>query len=309
MNARLSRFVASLALLLGLGLPASQVRAAAVTVDLTRLMAIQTYAIEDKADDEAFAILTGVAAGKELDMQKLPINGSWKIGPRTPAVEPAKPLGVWKGELADGQFALLTVTLFQGKGDDATVKAFVAKKAEAEKAVAGRSAAKATADEAKKIAADTLKAHKALVKDVKKIVGGSEKKTDHYGGQFTLMLWNNGGKIVKRLDPVGLTFGEHAGIDVKTYTKIKRTRRNVMMKDDAGEWYEEEMLMLNDDENAIRVKMLDTEMIKKDGKDFKNVTDYLAEIQVKADGKALKWKLGGENLGVSDVHAWWDWAD
>ena len=159
------------------------------------------------------------------------------------------------------------------------------------------------------MAAETLKAHKALIKGVKQIVGGSEKKTDHYGGQFTLLLWNNGGKIVKRLDPVGLTFGEHAGIDVKTYTKIKRTRRNVMMKDDAGEWYEEEMLMLNDEENAIRVKMLDTEYVKKDGKDFKNVTDYLAEIQVKSDGKALKWKLGGENLGISDVHSWWDWAD
>lgn len=308
MNARLSRLVASLAVLFGLA-SAQSLHAATVTVDLTRLIAIQTYALEDKADDEAFVILTGVAAGKELDFQKLPVNGAWKIGPRTPAVEPEKPLALWKGDLADGQFAQLTITLFQGKGDDATVKGYLAKKAEAEKAVAGRTAAKLTADEAKKLAADTLKAHRGVVTKIKEVVGGREKNTDHFGGQFTLTLWNNGGKLVKRLDPVGLTFGEHAGIDVKTYTKIKQTRRNVMMKDDSGEWYEEELLMMNDDENAIRVKMLDTEYVKKDGKDVKNVTDYLAELQVKFDGKLAKWRLGGENLGVSDIHAWWDWAE
>jgi hypothetical protein len=165
MNARLSRFVACLAIVLGFGLMASPARAVAVTVDLTRLIAIQTYALEDKADDEAFLVLTGVAGGKDLDFQKLPVNGAWKIGPQAPAVEPEKPQALWKGELDDGQFAQLTVTLFQGKGDDATVKAFLAKKAEAEKPIAARSGAKlASADEAKKLAADTLKAHKALIK-------------------------------------------------------------------------------------------------------------------------------------------------
>lgn len=307
MNAR--RFVGCLALLVAFGLVASHARATEVSVDLTRLIAIQTYDLKDKAEDEAFLILTGIAAGKDLEMAKLPINGTWKVTPEKHAVEPEKPVGLWKGDLAEGQFALLTVTLFQGKGDDATVKAFVAKKAEGEKAVATRAKATLTTDEAKTLAADTLKAHRALIKDIKKLVGGREKNTDHYGGQFTLLIHNDAGKIVKRLDPVGLTFGEHAGIDVKTYTKIKRTRRNVMMKDDSGQLYEEEMLMVNDDENALRIKMLDTEYVKVDGKDFKNVTDYLAEIEVKSAGKKLKWKLGGENTGVSDVHFWWDWAN
>jgi len=309
MNARLSRFVFAAAALLGVAGWTASVQAVPVSVDLTRLLAIQTYALEDKAADDAFLVVTGVEKGKEMQFGKLPINGTWKIDPQKPAIEPEKPLTLWKGDLGDGEFAMLTVTLFQGKGDDATVKAFVEKKAQAEKAVAGRNAEKLTAEQFKALAAETLKAHRSVIKDIKQIVGGREKNTDHYGGQFTLLLWNNGGKITKRLDPVGLTFGEHKGIDVKTYTKIKRTRRNVMMKDDAGEWYEEELLMLNDEEDAVRVKMLDTEYLKADDKEAKNVTDYLAELKVNADGKSTRWRLGGENPGESDIHVWWDWAE
>ena len=51
-----------------------------------------------------------------------------------------------------------------------------------------------------------------------------EKATDHFNGQFTLLIWNDGGKIKKRIDPVGLTAGEHFGTDSKVYTKIKFTR-------------------------------------------------------------------------------------
>lgn len=309
MNARLSRFVVAVAALLGVVVSASSVQAVPVSFDLTRLLAIQTYALEDKAPDDVFLIVRGVEKGKEMQFGKLPINGTWKVDPKSPAIEPEKPMTIWKGDLGDGEFVLLTVTLFQGKGNNATVKSFVEKMAEAEKGVAGRNAEKLTAEQAKALAANTHKAHQSVIKNIKQIAGGREKNTDHYGGQFTLLLWNNAGKIVKRLDPVGLTFGEHKGIDVKTYSKIKRTRRNVWMKDDAGGWYEEEMLPTNDEDDGIRVKMLDTEYLKAGDQENKNVTDYLAEIQVKVDGKPVRWRAGGENPGESDIHFWWDWAE
>ena len=317
MNARIgglrlpARLLGSLAAVFGAAAALSTPAAAApVSVDLTSLRAIQTYALEDKADDQAYLLVTGVAKGKEIEPTKLPKDGAMTVGPKKPGADAKKPLTLWSGDLADGEFAQLTVTLFHGKGDEAVAKAYAGKLAEAGKSVAARSSAKlASADEAKKLAADTLKAHRAVVTKVKEVVGGREKNTDHFGGQFTLLVRNQGGKIVKRLDPVGLTFGEHAGIDAKVYSKLKYTRQNVLVADDSGEFSEEQLLPLSDDDNAVRVKMLETEFVKQDGKQVKNVTDYLAEVQVKADGKPTKWKLGGENLGISDLHTWWDYAE
>lgn len=317
MNARIggfglpSRFLATLAAFFGAAVVSAVPAAAAqVSVDLTNLRAIQTYALEDKGDDQAYLLVSGVAKGQELTPTKLPKDGVWTVGPKQPAVTDKKPVTLWTGDLADGEFALLTVTLFQGKGDDAKLKEYAGKLGEAGKAAAGRSAAKlASPDEAKKLAADTLKAHRAVVTKIKDLFGGRDKNADHFGGQFTLLVRNQGGKIVKRIDPVGLTFGEHAGTDVKAYSKLKLTRQNVFVQGEGGEWSEEQLLPLNDDENAIRVKMLETEFVKQGDKQVKNVTDYLAEVQVKADGKPTKWKLGGENLGISDLHTWWDYAE
>lgn len=318
MNARIgglrlpSRFLGTLAAVLGgaaVALSATPAAAAPVSVDLTSLRAIQTYALQDKADDQVYMVVTGVAKGKELEPTKLPKDGTWTAGPQKPPVGTKKPVTLWSGDLADGEFAQLTVTLFQGKGDDAVLKAYTGKLAEAGKAVAARSAAKLKADEAKKLSADTLKAYRAVVTKVKDVVGGREKNTDHFGGQFTLLVWNNNGKIAKRLDPVGLTFGEHAGNDVKVYSKLKYTRQNVQVEEEGGGYSEQQLLPLNDDENGVRVKMLESEFVKQGDKQLKNVTDYLAEIQVKADGKPTKWKLGGENLGISDLHTWWDYAE
>ena len=69
------------------------------------------------------------------------------------------------------------------------------------------------------------------------------------------------------------------------------------------------MQPLNDEETAVRVKMLETEMTKAGERPVRHVTDYLADVQVKADGKTLKWKLGGEVLGISDMHTYYDFAE
>jgi hypothetical protein len=197
----------------------------------------------------------------------------------------------------------------QGKaGDAAKIKEYMDKKAEGEKKVAERSKPKLTSTDTKNLTADTIKAQQAFIKDIKKMFA-RDKNTDHYGGLFNVLVWNSGGKISKRVDPVGLTFGEHFGTEPKIYTKIKNTRPNVMVKDEAtGEWAEQQVAPISDQQNALRVKMLETEVVKGGAEPENNVTDYLVEIQVKAADKALNWELGGEQTGPTEVHKYWEFA-
>ena len=155
-----------------------------------------------------------------------------------------------------------------------------------------------------------VKAQQELITKVKDTFS-REKKTDHYGGLFNVLVRNDNGKIVKRLDPVGLTFGEHYGTDAKIYTKLKFTRTNVFEQDpDNQEWYETQYGPLNDEEDAVRVKMLETEYIKTaEGDANKKVTDYLADIKVYQGDKALKWATGGEHPGPGTLHNWWEFAE
>jgi hypothetical protein len=291
-----------------LGIGALRASAVPVSVDLSNLRAIQTYPI-DKGEDQAYLLVTGVANGKEFS-DRVPKDKTWPISPKKPIATIKEPTNLWKGDLADGEFALVTVTLMQGKGADAAkIKEYLDKKAAAEKKVAERAKPKLTQTEYDTLHDETLKVQQALIKDIKKIFS-RDLKTDHFGGQFNVVIWNNGGKIVKRVDPAGLTFGEHFGIDPKIYSKIKNTRANVMMKDEAtGEWSEVQVTPLNDDQDALRIKMLETELLKTGGDPTKNTTDYLAEIQVKADGKALKWELNGIQSGPTDLHTYWDYAE
>lgn len=281
-----------------------------VEVDMTNLRAIQTYDL-GKGDDQAYLLVNGVAQGKEF-MQKVPADKTYTVGPKKPVASVKEPVALWKGDLNDGEFAYLTVTLMQGsKPDDAKTKELQEKLSAAEKKAAGRDAAKGTKESVEKLAAETLKAEVEVIKDVKKVLS-REAKTDHYGGLFNVLVWNNGGTIVKRVDPVGLTFGEHYGVDPKIYTKIKNTRPNVMMQDEATkEWAEQQVTPLSDELDAVRVKGLEAELVKPaaGGEPEKHVTDYLVELQVKADGKPLKWKLGGEQTGPDDLHVYWDFAE
>src|SRR3954468_6849120 len=89
-------------------------RGVPVEIDLTSLRAIQT-SLPNKADEQAFLIVTGVANGKEFS-QHLPADQpSWTIGPKKPVSSDKQPIPLWKGELGDGEFAFVTVALFQGK--------------------------------------------------------------------------------------------------------------------------------------------------------------------------------------------------
>lgn len=286
---------------------APMAQAVPVSADMTGLYAIQTYPL-DKGDDQAYLLVNGVANGKEFSEQ-MPKDKTWTAAPKKIIGSIKAPETIWKGDLGDGEFALVTVTLMQGKGADAAkIKAYLDKKAEAEKTVAERSKSKLAQADFDKLHTDTIKAQQAMIKDIKKLFS-REQNTDHFGGLFDMLIWNNGGKIVKRVDTAGLTFGEHYGVDPKIYTKIKNSRPNVLMKDEAtGEWGEQQLTPLNDEQDALRVKMLETELIKGAGDPTKNTTDYVVEIQVKAAGKALKWELGGDHPGPTDLHIYWDFA-
>ena len=304
MKPMLSRALALLAAFAGLAAVAvPAVHAVPVSVDVTNLRAIRVYDVNPEGTDEVYLQISGVAKGTEVTA-RFPKEGSAKSAPKTPPVSDAAPAVAWAGDLADGEFVLVTVALFHGTGKDAApVKSFTDKLDAAGKGVAERAKKTLTAEDAKKLATATVKAQAAVVAKVGETLS-REKKTDHFGGLFNVLVRNDGGKIVKRLDPVGLTFGEHAGSDVKTYTKIKNTRPNVLVKE-GEEWSEQQLLPLNDDETAVRVKMLDTQMVG----DRKHVTDYIADVQVKADGKPQNWKLGGEELGLSDMHTYYNYAE
>jgi hypothetical protein len=302
MNVRVSRLFPALAAFLAFGALAASAKAVPVSVDLTGLHVMQPFADEKDASDDAYVVVTGVAKGKALETSKA---GPWSVSRKKAAdISDKKPAVLWAGELDNGEFVEVTATLFQGKGNDAKTKEFTAKLADAEKKVPALAQPK-IADEAAatKLATDLLAAHREVITNIKTMFN-REAKTDHYGGEFTLIVWNNNGKIVNRLDPVGLTFGEHYGTKEKIYTKLKQTRQNVLVPDETGDLAQKWLGPVDDDEVTLRVKMLETE---KKGEGYK-VCDYLAELQVKANGKPILWRLGGEKLGISDLHTYYEYA-
>jgi hypothetical protein len=194
-----------------------------------------------------------------------------------------------------------------GDGKDAAkLKGFQEKLAGAVKGAQGKKTI--TGDDFDTLLSDAVKGQQAVVTKVKETFS-REKNTDHYGGLFNIMVWNSGGKISKRVDPVGLTFGEHYGVDPKIYTKLKYTRQNVLEQDDAGDWNEIQLAPVSDDEDAVRVKMLETEYVKQPDGMVKKVTDYLVDVMVTADGEALTWELGGEQTGPGTLHTYWEYAE
>lgn len=270
-----------------------------VTLDAVSIRAIQLNNATAK-EDQAYLLVNGVANGKEFATQ-IPEAKPMNVGPKTPAGTVKEPISIWKGDLADGEFAYITVTLIQGTGENkAKIKEYADKKLAIEQKVKARANAKATKDTELPID-ETLTAQQAFIKDIKKILS-REAKTDHFGGLFNVTIWNHGGKIEKRIDPVGLTFGEHYGIDPKIYTKLKYTRKNVMLQDDKGEWASQELTPLSDDQDIIRVKMLEVETTKQ-------TTDYLIELQIKNNGKPELWNLKGEQSGPTELHKYWDYAE
>ena len=302
---KLRSIAISLSLLIAsLGLRVSAA-AVPVTIETTAITAIQTYSVGDNATDQVYLLVTAIHDGKTTG-QRIPPDKTWVASPKQPPIEAAHPVQLWKGELDDGQYVLLTVTLMQGKGsDDARNKQF---SESLDKVTVPPGGKLASESDVKNLAQGALSANQAVVKKIKDTYS-RDKNTDHFGGQFTVIIWNNGGKLVKRLDPVGLTFGEHFGNDVKIYSKLKNTRANVLVKDENGKWAQQQVEPLNDDQTAIRVKMLETEYLGK-GKDaLKHVTDYLVEIQaLGGDGKPLTWDLKGEYTGDA-IHEYWNWAE
>jgi hypothetical protein len=319
MNFRIRGVLASVAVLAGAA-SAAFAAPVPVSVDLTSLRAIQKYSLDEKTDDTVFGLVNGIAAGKEF-ADRIPEAGkTWTAAPKKLAVAEAAPLTLWKGELNDGEFAIVTVTVFQGEGKDAALlKQYQDAIIAAEKAVPETGKKTLTLDDFKALTGEMVKRQftfGTLVKSEQGVISkikttfSRAKNTDHYSGLFNVVIWNDGTSVRKRLVPVGLTFGEHFGLDEKIYTKLKFTRDNVFVKDDKGEWSTDQLSPLSDDEKTVHVKMLETELVKtKEVNPVRKTTDYLADIQVGIKGQAVKWKLEGEETGVDDIHRYWEYAD
>ncbi len=301
------RHVSAAALALTL-LIAGVARAEKVSIEIPYVRAIQTFAVGENQTDDAYLLVTGVAQGKEV-ASRIPEGKTWKASPKTPPVTDKKPVTVWSGDLAEGQFVFLNVTVMQGKTlTEAQAKAYRAKLAEV---VGPAKAAKSLdRDGAKELVKASNKSHNKLASGIKKVFS-RELKTDHYNGSFNILVYNDGGKVRKRVDVAGLAFGEHYGIGVKQYAKIKYTRENVLYQDPNGQWYEHQLGPTNDDEDVVRIKLLETEKIKVAGKDepVRNVTDYLIDLKVTVGGKAKTWTLGGEEPGPTILHDYWMYAE
>jgi hypothetical protein len=306
-----SRLLAAVAALFVL-VPTVNAAPTPVKIELPVVRAVQLYSMpRDGADgeDDVYLVASGVANGKEFQ-KRLPESGTMKVSPKKPAFSPDKPGAVWEGTLNDGEFAYVTVVLMQGEGkDQSKLKEFQSRLDAAAKKSPERSKKTLTTEESDKLIEGTLKAQRDVITRVKDTFA-REKKTDHFGGLFNVFVWNNGGKIVKRLDPVGLTFGEHYGTDAKIYSKLKYTRANVLEKDNAGDWNEVQFAPV-DDENpdVVRVKMLETEYVPDGNQKLRKVTDYLADVRVQANGKPLPWELAGEQTGPGTLHTYWEYAE
>src|SRR5688500_6601713 len=153
------------ALLLAASAPAARAEPVSVSVDMTQLRTMASYHIEPGAPDDVYMVITGVVKGEEVN-KRLPESGTWQAAPKQPAVQPDKKVTLWKGDLEEGEVALLTVTRLQGKGEDqAALTASFDAKAEAEKAVAERSKKTRTPPEYKSLYTKTLEAQQDLVKN------------------------------------------------------------------------------------------------------------------------------------------------
>lgn len=319
MNLRICGVLASVALLAGAVCPVFSATAP-VSVELTGLRAIQKYSLDEKGEDSVYALVNGIAAGKEFQARLPEGDKKWEAAQKKPALTEKEAITLWKGDLNDGEFAVVTVTVFQGEGKDpAAVKTFQDAIIAAEKKAPEMDKKTLTAEEYKALTGDVVKKvfttgslaknEQAVVSKVKNTFS-RDKNTDHYSGLFNVVVWNDGTVVRKRVVPVGLTFGEHYGNDIKIYTKLKFTRNNVFLKDEKGEWSTDQLAPLSDDEKTIHVKLLETEMVKgKDGNPIRKTTDYLADVQVKNNGQPVKWKLESEVTGVDDVHTYWEYAD
>jgi len=280
-----------------------------VTIECTDIITIQPYNVGEGATDQAYLMVTGAAAGKPIE-GRFPQTGSWEAAPKKPAVNPKQPVTLWKGELDNNQYVLLTVVLMQGKGQDASKnQGFMSKLANAEKADTSKGTL-SSPDDLKKVAEDSIKAEQAVITKVKDTYS-REKKTDHYGALCNVIVWNQNGTLQKRLDPVGLTFGEHNGNDIKIYSKLKNTRNNVLSKDEKGEWEELQFEPTSDDSTEVRVKGLETEFIPQagGGNPLRHVTDYLMGITVVGNGKPLTWTAEDQQNNQDAIHVYWNFAD
>src|SRR5687768_3248669 len=118
MNVRISQWVLALGVALATFVgPTASAAPVPVKVELSSLYCMKTYTADVKADDEAYFIVTGVAKGAEIN-KRVPESGAMPANKKKPMVTAKEPMTLWEGELGDGEFAVVTFTLFQGTGDE-----------------------------------------------------------------------------------------------------------------------------------------------------------------------------------------------
>lgn len=285
------------------------------TIDLPAVRCIRTRvpADDDTKTDKIYFLVLGKADGQAVD-KRIPKDKALEASPKKMPADEKNPITIWEGDLDEGEFAALTVVLIQGEKGGKGVDALKKKLADAHSGIKQLQGASLDADNAAALREAMNDAARKVVTGVTDVL--PQNKGDRYGGLVDIIVYNDGGEIKKFATPAGLTSGDHfgpspgSGAGEKIYSKIKWTRPNVLMQTPEGQWYEKDLAPVTEKEDAVRIKMLETEVIKVEGQDepVRNVTDYLVDVRVSADGKALTWLLDGENPGPTQIHDYWDWA-
>src|SRR5215216_6671883 len=89
--------LAALGLLGAISTPAANAAPVPVEVNVVALHAIQTYALDEKEDDQVYMLVSGVAGGKDVT-GRLPKEGTLPANVKKPPVTKKQPASLWKGE-------------------------------------------------------------------------------------------------------------------------------------------------------------------------------------------------------------------
>src|SRR5579871_6839116 len=85
-----------------------------VEVNLSDLMTIQSYNVGENAVDQSYVMVSATLDGKTTS-ERVPKTGTWATGAKQQPVDDKKPQALWKGDIEDGHYAVVTVTLLQGE--------------------------------------------------------------------------------------------------------------------------------------------------------------------------------------------------
>lgn len=275
-----------------------------ISVRCNWLCTIRPYSPHETTDKAYLLVITDVAG--TTSAANLPEHGAWNSSQHAPAISVDKAVQLWKGVLQDGEYLTTTVILLYGDGDDDATRSLLVHGIEGcDKETLPASFGSDAAFG--KAAACLHQSHNTFVRGIKNVSTRAESHA-HFGGECTMMFWNNKGTLVKRLYPVGAIVGKPNSDGDQLYAMLRNTERNVPVFRQGG-WWIRQLEPVSEDGEDIRVRCLQSEASRSNGGG--HVTDYLMQFRVSVadQKKAIPWVLEDGHFGIDALQAYWNYAD